>query len=149
MAYINGYMGKLTKDPQIRQTQSGKKTANFTIASDEGWGDRKHTDFIPCVAWEKTANTIERFFTKGDSIIVEGNWQNSPWQKNEKGYDIPNWQFIIRKIHFLPKPKVKVEEEEYVPDNAVMNMGAVNGTTDESSLDDYAPIDESLGDLPF
>lgn len=149
MAYINGYMGKLTKDPVLRTTQSGKSMANFTVASDEGWGDRKHTDFIPCVAWEKTANTIMKFFTKGDSIIVEGNWQNSPWQKNEKGYDIPNWQFIIRKIHFLPKPKAKVEEEEYVPDNAVMNIGAVNGTTDESLLDDYAPIDESLADLPF
>lgn len=149
MPYVNGYLAKLVKDPVIKTTNSGKTMATFTIVNEEGWGNRKRSDFYNCVAWEKTANIIVRFFKKGDNIFVEGDWQNNPFRKNEKGYDEQNFQLIVRQIHFLPKPKVKVEEEEYVPDNAVLNMSAVNGSADDSSLDDYAPLIGDEGDLPF
>lgn len=143
MPYVNGYLGKLVKDPTIKQTSTGKTTCSFTIASDKGWGDKKKTDFIPCVAWEKTANTINAHFQKGDNILVQGEWENHPWQKNEKGYDIPNWQYIVKSIVFLPRPKAKVtEDEDYVP--AVAQMSTVN-------QEDYgfAPISEDVDDMPF
>ena len=146
MPYINGYLGKLTKDPVLKQTQSGKQTCNFTIASDKGWGDKKKTDFIPCVAWEKTANTINTHFKKGDSLIVQGEWENHPWQKNEKGYDIPNWQYIVRTVVFLPRPKTRVaEDDDFIP--PVAQMSGVNGIEDQSM--EFAPMSEDNLDLPF
>lgn len=146
MPYVNGYLGKLTKDPALKQTQSGKQTCNFTVASDKGWGDKKKTDFIPCVAWEKTANTINTHFRKGDNILVQGEWENHPWQKNEKGYDIPNWQYIVKSIVFLPKPKVRIDEDEdYMP--ASVQMSGVNGTNDQGM--EFAPISDDNLDLPF
>lgn len=149
MPYVSGYLGKLTKDPVMKQTPKGKQTCNFTVASDRGWGDKKKTDFVPCVAWEKTANTINTYFKKGDSILVQGGWENHPWQKNEKGYDIPNWQFVVTSIVFLPKPKARIEEDEdYVPAyNSSTQMSGVNGTS-ESDLE-FAPINGDIEDLPF
>ena len=149
MPYVNGYLGKLTKDPVLKQTPSGKQTCNFTIASDKGWGNNKKTDFIPCVAWEKTANTINSYFTKGDSIIVQGEWEDHPWQKNEKGYDIPNWQFVVKSIVFLPKPKAKpAEDDDYVPGyTSTTQMARVN--SDNGHENEFAPIDGEIDDLPW
>lgn len=148
MPFICGYMGKLTKDPVIKQTPKGKKICNFSIANDEGWGDAKRTDFIQCVAFEKTANTISVYFSKGDNIIVEGTWRNNPWQKNEKGYDIPNWQFLVSKVHFLPKYKAKVDEDdEYEPySDSGVQMAGVSMSDDNM---DFAPISGETEDLPF
>lgn len=149
MPYVNGYLGRLTKDPVLKQTPGGKQTCNFTIASDKGWGNNKKTDFIPCVAWEKTANTINSYFTKGDSIIVQGEWENHTWQKNEKGYDIPNWQFIVKSIVFLPKPKAKpTEDDDYVTGyTSTTQMAGVN--SDNGHENEFAPIDGEIDDLPW
>lgn len=149
MPFVCGYLGKITKEPELKMTQSGKQVCRFSIANGEGWGNSKKTDFIPCVAWEKTANTIANYFNKGDSIIVEGLWQNSPWQKNEKGYDIPNWQLIVRKIHFLPKAKQhNSEDDDFVPG---MQIGAVSSEDSSAgySENDFAPINGDVEDLPF
>lgn len=149
MPYVNGYLGKLTKDPVLKQTQSGKQTCNFTVASEKGWGDKKKTDFVPCIAWEKTASTISVHYKKGDSILVQGEWENHPWQKNEKGYDIQNWQYVVKSIVFLPKPKARIDEDEdYMP--ASVQMSGVNRNADiEYSGTQFAPVSDELEDLPF
>lgn len=153
MPFICGYMGKITKDPELKQTQTGKQNCKFSLANDEGWGNSKRTDFIPCLAWEKTANTICNHFKKGDSIIVEGRWENRPWQKNEKGYDIPNWQFTVNKIHFVPKSK-----ETFASDDDTFNpaaVGAVNSQefapiySPDANDDGFAMIADDTEDLPF
>ncbi len=148
MPHIEGYLGKITKDLEIKVTQKGTKFINFSVANDEGFGDNKRTDFIPCTAFNKTAETIAKFFKKGDSIIISGKWQNSPYKQNEKGYDIPNWQYIVSSITFLPKPKASNNfiEDGFTPvaDDEIDNIFG-----NDSSSDDFANIASNSGDLPF
>lgn len=65
-------MGRLTRDPELKATSNGKSYANFTVACDYG-KDRegnKLTNFIPCSAWEKRAEAIAKYFTKGQRILI-------------------------------------------------------------------------------
>lgn len=64
-------LGRLTADAEIRTTQSDKSVASFTIAVNKQ-GKDAGADFIDCVAWEKTAEFISRYFKKGDSIAITG-----------------------------------------------------------------------------
>lgn len=66
--------GRLTKDPDIRYTDSKKAVASFTLAVDDGKGrdGERRSQFIPVVAWEKTAELIDQFFRKGDPLTVIG-----------------------------------------------------------------------------
>ena len=76
-------MGRLTRDPELRQTQSGASVANFSLAVDRDFKDKqtgeKTTDFIDIVAWRQTAEFVSRFFTKGRMAVVEGRLQIRDW----------------------------------------------------------------------
>ena len=63
--------GRLTKAPELKQTQNGKSVCGFTIAVDRN-RDREKTDFIPIVAWGKTAEFVNQWFGKGDLITIVG-----------------------------------------------------------------------------
>ena len=63
--------GRLTKAPELKQTQNGKSVCGFTIAVDRN-RDREKTDFIPIVAWGKTAEFVNQWFDKGDLITIVG-----------------------------------------------------------------------------
>ena len=63
--------GRLTKAPELKQTQNGKSVCSFTIAVDRS-RDREKTDFIPIVAWGKTAEFVNQWFGKGDLITIVG-----------------------------------------------------------------------------
>ena len=64
-------IGRLTKDPEVKKTQSNKTVANFTVAINDKF-NRDKTDFINCVAWEKTAEYLGNYVKKGNLIAVEG-----------------------------------------------------------------------------
>lgn len=69
-------MGRLTADPELRQTPSGVSTCQFTVAVDRNYtpqGGERQTDFITVVAWRQTAEFVSRYFAKGRMICVEGN----------------------------------------------------------------------------
>lgn len=72
-------MGRLTRDPELRYTGSGTPVCSFSIAINNGYGDNAHTDFINCVAWNKTAEFVSKYFTKGRMIIVIGRIQTRSW----------------------------------------------------------------------
>jgi len=76
-------MGRLTRDPELRQTQSGASVANFSLAVDRDFKDKqtgeKTTDFIDIVAWRSSAEFVSRFFTKGRMAVVEGRLQLRDW----------------------------------------------------------------------
>ena len=76
-------MGRLTADPELRDTASGHQVVNFNIAVDRGYGDDKKTDFFPVQAWNGLAETIARHFKKGDQILVSGSLQNRQWEDNK------------------------------------------------------------------
>lgn len=70
-------IGRLTKDAELRYTQSGTAVASFTLAVDRQYkkGEDRQADFISCVAWQKTAEFISQYFHKGSKIALEGRLQ--------------------------------------------------------------------------
>ena len=78
-------IGRLTRDPNVKYTQSGKAYASFTLAIDRRKSlDGEHkADFIQCVAWEKTAEIIGNHCTKGKKIAVEGRIQTRSYDAND------------------------------------------------------------------
>ena len=81
-------MGRLTRDPELRHTGSGTPVCSFTIAIDNGYGENRQTDFINCVAWNKSAEFVDKYFTKGRMIIVDGRISTRTWegQDGKKNY---------------------------------------------------------------
>ena len=74
-------MGRLTADPEVRQTPNGISVLSFSIAVDRNYSKaEKKTDFINLVAWRQTAEFIGRFFTKGQMIAVEGSIQTRNYE---------------------------------------------------------------------
>ena len=82
-------MGRLTRDPELRHTQTGTPVASFSLAVDRDFKDKqtgeKATDFIDVVAWRQTAEFVSRFFTKGRLAVVEGRLQIRDWTDKEGG----------------------------------------------------------------
>ena len=79
-------MGRLTRDPDFRQTQSGVAICKFSVAVERQFKDSKTgerlTDFLDCTAFRGTAEFISRYFSKGNMILVEGNIQNNNYTDN-------------------------------------------------------------------
>lgn len=110
--------GRLTKDPEIRYTDSKKAVVSFSVAVDDGKdrdGNRK-TQFINCVAWEKTAEFIDEYFKKGDGINLSGKITTRTYEKDGRknyvtevvvsGVEFP----LSRKTEDKPIEKPKFEE---------------------------------------
>ena len=102
--------GRLTKDPELRRTNSGKAVCSFNIASDNGHGENKTTDFINCVAWEKTAEFIEKHFTKGKMIILVGRISTRTYegQDGRKNYVT---EVIVNEVSFADSKKDETTKE--------------------------------------
>ena len=79
-------LGNLTKDPQLRTTNSGTQVATFTVACSRRFKNQngeQEADFINCVAWRQQADFVSRYFQKGSKICVEGSIRT-------RSYDDPN-----------------------------------------------------------
>ncbi len=82
-------MGRLTRDPELRHTQTGTPVASFSLAVDRDFksrdGGERVTDFIDIVAWRSTAEFVSKYFTKGRMAVVEGRLQIRDWTDREGG----------------------------------------------------------------
>ena len=81
-------MGRLTRDPELRRTQSGTAVTSFSLAVDRDFKSQsgeKETDFIDIVAWRSTAEFVSKYFTKGRMAVVEGRLQIRDWTDKEGG----------------------------------------------------------------
>ena len=94
-------MGRLTADPEMRQTPSGVTVTTFTIAVDRRFSKdgQRQTDFIRCTAWRQQAEFICKYFKKGSMICVIGNIQTRSWdgQDGKKQYST---DIIVEEVHF-------------------------------------------------
>lgn len=97
-------MGNLARDPEIRYTAAGKAVASFSIAVNEGYGEKQKATFIPIVAWDKLAEICGNNLIKGRKILVEGRMQ----VRNYEGKDgIKRYvtEVVAQKIEFLDGKK--------------------------------------------
>lgn len=96
--------GRLTKDPDLRSTTTGKKVCSFTIAVDRGRNNGAY--FIPCVAWETRGEFVNNYFLKGDPILVQG--QLSTRQYDDKdGNKRTAYEVTVREVNFCGGKKEK------------------------------------------
>ena len=78
--------GRLTRDPELRYTQSQTPVASFTLACDRDYqqgGSERQTDFIDCTAWRQTAEFVSKYFAKGSMAVVSGRLQIREWNDRE------------------------------------------------------------------
>lgn len=77
-------MGRLTADPELRQTQNGTALCRFTVAVNRKFADKttgqREADFISCTAWAKTAEFVSRYFSKGQMIALDGELRTGSYQ---------------------------------------------------------------------
>ena len=78
-------IGRLTKDPELRYTQSGTAVASFTLAVNRSFANQngeREADFINCVAWQKAAEFVSQYFKKGQQMALEGRLQVRSYDDN-------------------------------------------------------------------
>ncbi|WP_067140338.1 single-stranded DNA-binding protein [Oceanivirga salmonicida] len=97
MNYV-GLMGRLTRDPELKQTSSGKSYCRFSIAVRKEFV-KDGVDFINCVAWEKTAENISNFFSKGQRILIQGRINTGTYEVN--GEKRTSFDIMVQKFDFI------------------------------------------------
>lgn len=92
-------MGRLTRDPELRRTQSGTAVASFTLAVSRDFSDKDKTDFIDVVAWKSTAEFVSKYFSKGRTAVVSGRLQMRDWTDRE-GNKRRSAEVIAESVYF-------------------------------------------------
>lgn len=126
-------MGRLTRDPELRHTQSNTAVCSFTLAIDRDYSktEQKETDFIDCTAWGKTAEFVSKWFQKGVMAIVVGRVQSRKWQ-DKNGNNRTSVEVNCAEVMFGESKKAREKDNgSYLPD------------------DDMIPPDDDDSDVPF
>ena len=96
-------MGRLTRDPDLRTTQSGVNVASFTVAVDRDFGGRdggeRQTDFFDVSAWRQTGEFVSKYFRKGSMIVVSGRMQSRKYQDRD-GNNRTAWDVQADNVYF-------------------------------------------------
>lgn len=76
-------IGNLAADPESRFTQNGTQVATFTVCCDSGYGDKKHTEFVKVVAWDKLAKVCCDYLKKGHKCLIQGEMRTRQWEDKD------------------------------------------------------------------
>ena len=127
-------MGRLTKDPELRTTQSGISVTSFSVAVNRSYSKdgNNQTDFINCVAWRNNAEFITKYFGKGQMIAIRGSLQQSSYTDKD-GNKRTTYDVVVESADFCGS---KSEEEK--PD--------IFSNVDTTDFEDISMDDK---DLPF
>lgn len=95
-------VGRLTKDPELRYTQSGIAVANFTIAVNRRFAreGEQSADFIPVIVWQKAAENVAKYLSKGSQVAVEGRIQTSSYD-NKDGQRVFRTEIVADQVEFI------------------------------------------------
>lgn len=137
-------MGRLTRDPDLRYTQSQLPVVSFTLAVDRDFsgkdGGEKQTDFIDCVAWRSTAEFVNKYFTKGSMAAVSGRLQLRDWTDRE-GSKRRSAEVIVDNIYFGGSKK----------DNSAASQSAPQQSHSAPAYEQshFVEMDDGDEELPF
>ena len=123
--------GRLVRDPEIRQTQSGVSVTNITVAVDRSYsaGGEKQTDFFDCVFWRQGAEFVSKYFKKGKEIIVTGEMQSRKWHDKD-GNNRISWEIQNAHAEFCGGKGENTQQEK-------------------QNVSDYSVVDDSAEGIPF
>ena len=129
--------GRIVRTPEVKFFNGDKSVCNFAVAVNRSWKKegQPDADFFDCKAFGKTSEFIEKYFNKGQEILLKGEMQQRSWDDNE-GKKRYKWECIVSKVEFCGS-KADSQKQTEQP----------NGT----APNDFYPIDESVedDDLPF
>ncbi len=94
-------VGRLGKDPEVKTTSGGKSVATFSVATTSGYGDKQKTEWHNVVTWEKTADAVGQYLSKGSLVFVVGRIQTRSWDKD--GETKYRTEVVAEKVQFLDK----------------------------------------------
>ena len=135
-------IGRLTAEPTLKATPSGKSVLNFTIAVQRKFKDasgKPITDYIDCVSWENTATFIAKWFSKGVRIAVSGELQTRLYKDND-GKTHKIYEVLVEEVEFADGKQQA---------NNTSGNTSVNNTTFNTDADDFIPLSSDDADLPF
>ena len=156
-------MGRLTRDPELRHTQTGTPVASFSLAVDRDFKDKttgeKSTDFIDIVAWRQTAEFVSRFFTKGRMAVVEGRLQLRDWTDRD-GNKRRSAEVVADNVYFgdsrrdgeggyTPAPQAGRSSGYGAPAGNNSYPPSGGGYTAAPAVDQFADLTDDDGELPF
>ena len=152
-------MGRLTRDPELRYTQSQTPVVSFSLAVDRDFGGKdggeKQTDFIGCVAWSQTAEFVNKYFTKGRMAVVSGRLQIRDWTDREGGKR-RSAEIVADNVYFgdsRPAGNDGGRSESrggsYGGNDGGRTPGGNAGSTGSTGQGPFGPIDDGDGELPF
>lgn len=136
-------MGRLTRDPELRQTQSGTAVASFSLAVDRDFSDKstgqRATDFIDIVAWRNTAEFVSKYFSKGRMAVVEGRLQIRSWEDNN-GNKRRSAEVVAEHVYFGDSKRDGSTSDSYT-----------SHTADVAYTEPPKPVEltDDDGELPF
>ena len=143
-------MGPLTRDPELRRTQSGTAVTSFSLAVDRDFKSQngeKETDFIDIVAWRGTAEFVSKYFTKGRMAVVEGRLQIRDWTDRDGGKR-RSAEVIADNVYFGDSKREG--GSDYSPAPAYGTPAPSRGyAAPAGGQSDFAEIGEEDGELPF
>ena len=119
-------MGRLTADPELRRTQNNTPVTSFTLAVNRmaKAGDKPQADFIDIVAWNKTAEFVAKWFSKGQQVAVSGRIQTRTWE-DKSGQKRKSVEVIAEEVHFAEKAEKK---DAFVPCESGNAFAAMDNT---------------------
>ena len=143
-------MGRLTRDPELRRTQTGTPVASFSLAVDRDFKDRntgeRTTDFIDCVAWRQTGEFVSRYFSKGRMAVAEGRLQLRDWVDRD-GNKRRSAEVVVEQMYFGDsKSEGGQKSGQPVPKEAGY-QAAYSSTGREA--DEFRELQDDDGELPF
>lgn len=151
-------MGRLTADPELRQTQSGISSCRFTIAVNRKFKnkdtDQYEADFISCVAWRQTAEFVSRYFSKGSMICVSGSLRTGSY--TDRNYsDVTHYttDVIVDGVEFTGEKKQQGTTSSYQQPQQ-QRPPQQNAQPAPQTIQGYSNLSEfeeilSDGDVPF
>lgn len=96
-------MGRLTRDPEVRTTSTGKTITSFSIAVDRG-GQDDQADFFDVTAWEKLGELVSQYLSKGRRCLVQGRLRQDSWDDKETGKKRSKVEVVATDVTFLDGP---------------------------------------------
>ena len=143
-------MGRLTRDPELRRTQSGTALTSFSLAVDRDFKSQsgeKETDFIDVVAWRNTAEFVSKYFTKGRMAVVEGRLQIRDWTDRDGGKR-RSAEVIAENVYFGDSKREGGSDYGSAPAYSAPYSGYAAPAA-PGGHSDFAEIGEEDGELPF
>ena len=125
--------GRLVREPELKETTTGKKYLQFTVASSDDYGDTKKTNWVQCKAWSPVADKlIAKFLHKGDWAIFEGKQVTEEWEKDGQRYS--KQLMLVERVQFGGSNKRSSDSKGETFTPAVEQ--------DYESYDEYDPDEE-------